>query len=942
MSMNPSPTNPDKPRFVSPTHERREWAAQMLRQAHAQGGMTLLVDGLPGMGKTFLLHDLRAAALAEGQWPLIVVRADEFEVGEPYSFIERVVAASGMDDWYFEPGSLTDPIDVARECIRRLLGDGKDGGWVFIVDDAQWVDAESHRVLRYVIPRITRRNMLLAIGSRSPHDSGSFGAFLKEFVSNSHLDQGRTLQPLASREVRALIAERYGVAVSKSIAKQIVAETGGSFLEIDSVLSSMTAQEIAQIHLGWSAPARLTEGSNDLLLRTYRDIDRETQATVELVSLAGHALNVDQIHAAARILNEPVHLDSGIAMGMLSQSEIDSSVMSRHTLLATAIANSVPQERAREIYHALAEVTEGYRSLRQRLMGASNWSEGLKREVTEYVAAAVSERKFGSAGEVLRAGLELVTEPEARIELIESLVLVHLQAKTGYLVVDLLDEITQFPPTLLRQLMVQVLSAHRVGAEVSPAAVQAILTTVPKTTDERAILGFYAFLVVLLSMRSADTEAVPTLIEHAKRLVAAAPSSPDELSDQRLAWMVDRDARLLVLDCYQVVQYQQRSELDEVRAALPGIMQRIEAVENSSLKVDAMVAIAGAQMAIGRADLAHAMAEEGVAMLKHVGEPWAAGTARVILGHCMILRGDLSEASELIDLAEAVTFNSLDVETRSSWAALQLTIAAMTGDENAELYVEQSRRHRDVDWEAYSPDLGVIAECEFARVRGNFEEILRVTSGSWVEQIRSTQHGFLTYRAQALIETQRLEEAAELIGSLARWRGERWQEYWGSLDWLQARLARAEHDEETARWHFESAITHREFPLPCGIALADFGGFLAESGDRAQSEKLLRSAVKVLTEINADGYLAAVREILETTLGVQEQAPAVARHLAMLTAREQQVVELVAGGGTNPQIAKSLDVSVTTVRSHISNILRKLNLNSRQEVIHLLSEEGHQ
>ncbi|HEX6062691.1 MAG TPA: LuxR C-terminal-related transcriptional regulator, partial [Longimicrobiales bacterium] len=48
-----------------------------------------------------------------------------------------------------------------------------------------------------------------------------------------------------------------------------------------------------------------------------------------------------------------------------------------------------------------------------------------------------------------------------------------------------------------------------------------------------------------------------------------------------------------------------------------------------------------------------------------------------------------------------------------------------------------------------------------------------------------------------------------------------------------------------------------------------------------------------------------------------------------LTARELQVIELVAKGKTNRAIAHELSISERTVDRHVSNILVKLNLPSR-------------
>ena len=51
--------------------------------------------------------------------------------------------------------------------------------------------------------------------------------------------------------------------------------------------------------------------------------------------------------------------------------------------------------------------------------------------------------------------------------------------------------------------------------------------------------------------------------------------------------------------------------------------------------------------------------------------------------------------------------------------------------------------------------------------------------------------------------------------------------------------------------------------------------------------------------------------------------------LGALTPREREVLELVARGASNKQIARQLDLSLHTVKRHVANILTKLNATSR-------------
>lgn len=50
---------------------------------------------------------------------------------------------------------------------------------------------------------------------------------------------------------------------------------------------------------------------------------------------------------------------------------------------------------------------------------------------------------------------------------------------------------------------------------------------------------------------------------------------------------------------------------------------------------------------------------------------------------------------------------------------------------------------------------------------------------------------------------------------------------------------------------------------------------------------------------------------------------------SLLTAQEKRVLKLVVRGETNKGIAAALGISPSTVRRHIENMLRKLNLENR-------------
>ena len=59
-----------------------------------------------------------------------------------------------------------------------------------------------------------------------------------------------------------------------------------------------------------------------------------------------------------------------------------------------------------------------------------------------------------------------------------------------------------------------------------------------------------------------------------------------------------------------------------------------------------------------------------------------------------------------------------------------------------------------------------------------------------------------------------------------------------------------------------------------------------------------------------------------------------------LSAREIEIIELVADGLTNQEIADALVVSIETVKSHVSSLLRKLPARDRTTAVVTAFREG--
>ena len=73
--------------------------------------------------------------------------------------------------------------------------------------------------------------------------------------------------------------------------------------------------------------------------------------------------------------------------------------------------------------------------------------------------------------------------------------------------------------------------------------------------------------------------------------------------------------------------------------------------------------------------------------------------------------------------------------------------------------------------------------------------------------------------------------------------------------------------------------------------------------------------------------LEQIRRELATVAGGRRPGPP----LELLSAREAQVLEQVAGGLTNREIAAQLRISPATVQRHLANIYTKLDVRNRTE-----------
>ena len=116
---------------------------------------------------------------------------------------------------------------------------------------------------------------------------------------------------------------------------------------------------------------------------------------------------------------------------------------------------------------------------------------------------------------------------------------------------------------------------------------------------------------------------------------------------------------------------------------------------------------------------------------------------------------------------------------------------------------------------------------------------------------------------------------------------------------------------------------------------AGAAGFLVKDTDAGE---LIR-AVRVIA--SGDGLLSpGVTRTLIAEFALRARSPAPPPGLAELTAREREVVGLVASGLSNEDIAHRIYVSQSTVKTHVARSMTKLGARDRAQLVVIAYESG--
>jgi DNA-binding NarL/FixJ family response regulator len=123
---------------------------------------------------------------------------------------------------------------------------------------------------------------------------------------------------------------------------------------------------------------------------------------------------------------------------------------------------------------------------------------------------------------------------------------------------------------------------------------------------------------------------------------------------------------------------------------------------------------------------------------------------------------------------------------------------------------------------------------------------------------------------------------------------------------------------------------HRDSMYVREILRAGAQGYLVKDAD----DDALLDAVRAVAR--GDGYLSPA----VSSAVLNDYRKHVTDPIDLLTTREREVLQMIAEGKTNKEIANALTLSVYTVEAHRGKLMEKLNLHSTGDIVRFALRNG--
>ena len=924
------------------------------------GARAVGIVGEPGIGKSRLLGELGRRAADRGH-VVLAGRAAELESDVPFALwvdalddhVERAllddIAAGELADLAvalpaiaritgLTPAAAVERHRVAR-AVRGLLARLAAARPVtLLLDDVHWADPASADVVALLLHRPPEGAVLLALAARSGR-AQALEARLQDAVRH------RTAEVLAVGPLARGAADTLMPGLPPTGRARLYAESGGNPFYLEELVRAGPG------HREGAAVPGVPRAVMAALADEIAALDADARLVAQAGAVAGDPFD-PAIAAAAAAVDEQVALaalDALLAADLVRVADHPRRFRFRHPLVRRAVYESggggwrlaaharaaaalaargaTPAERAHHVERAahagdLDAVALLATAADQTLLSAPATSAAWYAAALRLLPEAHDERRLellrARAGALMSAG----TAVEARDVLRRVLALlpaadVDERARVAVRLAKLEALWTQ-EPAAARRLLEGERDALR---DVAPSAA-AELTLAMAT--ERNEYGDFA-----------------ATFEYAEQARIAAGAAGDRPL-QALAAAMAADAANCLLrgdDPAGVAAADRRiAEAGALIDALPD--------EQVTVHLDMLLTLAIARMFSGDYHGSYAASERGLAL--------ARATRQGLLTPAFVsVRGFLDQELGRLDSSEAHLEEALDSALLSGnvqvayWASLESSVVALLRGR-----IETALEHGQVAWELlgtreYSQAGFVMADARLAAgdpegARAALEAFGWVRPQLWtLDRVKAAE-----IAVRVLLALGLADEAAAWADRVPLESGGRRSGIFGALAAraraavLLATGAPVEAARVAAAGAAEAAGAHA--PITAASCRTLEGEALAAAGDAGAALERLRAAAAQLDDLGAFGPRDAALRLLRR-LGDRPRPPARATgadgdpRLAPLTPREREVALEVATGRTNAQIAHRLQLSERTVEKHVSNLLAKLGLRTRAEIVRLLA-----
>jgi DNA-binding CsgD family transcriptional regulator len=910
-----------------------EWRRVCEFAATTRGGPALLaITGEAGAGKSTLWRaGVKAAAAAGHQ----VLRSEPSAAEADLSFaglsdlLDGVLPAVDADI----PGPQLHALQVALllrapaaeppstrgiglAVLAALRNCASASPVLIAIDDAQWLDEASLDALAFALRRLDTEAVSVLVAARceaaaDPRTAGTPRppANWRVLLSTVPTPEEIELKPLDSWQVQRLLPASVTAAQAREVAQQA---RGNPFWAIQ-IAANLDAAGISV------PPVALA-----LTQRLHTSLTAPAAEALAVVAAAGR-ITVPGALAILDRLDDPAEaLDSAVLAGVVVEEE--HRLAPAHPLIGAAAVESLPPGRRQRIYQRLAEAsTNPERVAHFAALAADPGPDTRVAEALDCaVAAAHARGANAAASEFAVQAVKFCADPDQLSTLRRRIRASELLFLSGEVERSLqqvqMIELTMLGPDELDRALPLLLDMTELvhGAAAATAIIHRVAGQRETDARRRALVMALASDVVYGipgGRRAAAAEAIrcaeaagsaanATLHRALLNLVIAKVTAGEGLDDALLERAEALEAVLPVQRLHDTADVNRGlwsrflEDLDHGRVSMRRCIERArEADDDFTLATFLSYLAATEELAGDYAAATAAMAERDAAAAWHSWPP----VAFHLEPRCQLLiaAGNLEEA---VSLAAEYLPDRDDSPAVSRFVGERVRglVSMWRGEPaSAAAHLERAAVLADqLDW----ADPGVryrvdpaLAEAYVAL--GRPDEARRIAS-------RLREVGERLRRPALVGDAARIEAlAAAEAGDLDR----------------AADLARA-----AVTAHGSSALR-----LELARSLLALSRIERRRKARRQARTALRQALELASEL---GHRPLLREI-----ALEQPRIAAVRSDTELTATEQRVADLIAGGATNRDAAAALFVSVRTVETHVASIYRKLGVKSRAELARRLS-----